>query len=105
VAASPDGLALVEIVGTDTVEQASVTVFGPIRQNEDDGEKRAIYMLTMMNTILPEWTAGAEWFSGELATVTSRSGNYVSEITRAGVRVVFSFDGQLGAITLSFGPE
>ncbi|MGQ0601083.1 MAG: hypothetical protein ACT4QE_05230 [Anaerolineales bacterium] len=105
VAASPDGLALVEIVGTDTVEQASVTVFGPIRQREDDGAQRAIYMLTMMNTILPEWTAGVEWFSGELATVAIRAGNYMSEITQAGVRAVFSFDAQLGATTLSFGPE
>ncbi len=105
VAASPDGLALVDIVGAEMVEQASVSVFGPIRANEPDAGKRAIYMLTMMNAILPGWPEGAEWFSGELVQASRQGGDYESEIIHKGVRVVFSVDVTLGAITLSFEPE
>ena len=105
VAASPDGLALVEIVGVEAVEEASVSVFGPIRRDAEEGAKRAIYMLLMMNAVLPGWSEGAEWFSGELVNAERQSGDYASEITHDGVRVEFSFDAQLGAITLSFKPD
>ena len=89
----------------DTVEQASVSVFGSIRANEPDAGKRAIYMLTMMNAVLPGWLEGAEWFSGELVQASRQGGDYESEITHKGVRVQFSVDVTLGAITLSFEPE
>jgi len=105
VAASPDGLALVEIVEAEAVEQASVTVFGPIRREAEDAQARAIYMLTMMNAIFPGWSGGAEWFSRELVNASRQSDDYESNITYSGVRVEFSVDAQVGSITLSFEPE
>ncbi len=105
VAASPDGLALVEIVGVEAVEEASVTVFGPIGGNNEDTAKRALYMLTMMSAILPDWPEGAEWFSGELGKAARQPGTYESEITHRGVCMAFWVDVQLGSITLRFEPE
>lgn len=104
VAASPDGLALVDIAGAEAVAQASVSVFGPIHLANADAGKRAIYMLTMMNAILPEWPEGAEWFAGELVNAARQSGDYESEITHQGVRVVFSVDTQAGALIMRFEP-
>jgi len=105
VAASPDGLALVEIVGAEAVEQASVIVFGPIRRDAAGGGQRAIYMLTLMHAVLPGWSEGAAWFGAELVNASRQPGDYESEITHDGVRVTYSVDTSLGCITLSFEPE
>ena len=104
VAASPDGLALVEIVGAEAVTQASVSVFGPIQPTAERAGPRAVYMLTMMQVILPEWPDGAEWFADELVKAARQSGDYESENSYQGVRVVFFVDRKVGAITLLFEP-
>jgi hypothetical protein len=105
VAASPDGLALVEIVGTEAVAQASVISFGPVGVGSDEAARRAAYMLTMMQAVLPGWSAGAEWFSGELVNAARQRGDYASAITHDGVRVGFTVEARAGSITLSFEPE
>jgi hypothetical protein len=105
VAASPDGLALVEIVGAEQVEEASVTTFGPLNQNTDEGPRRAVYMLTLLNAVHPGWADGAEWFGDQLVRIASQQGDYASEVVHDGVRTAFLVDARLGAITLSFRPE
>jgi hypothetical protein len=105
VAASPDGLALVEIVGAEQVEEASVIAFRSRNADTAAAARQVVYMLTMMNAILPGWSAGAEWFSSELVKSTQQAGDYASAIVYDGVRTEFSVDGQLGALTLSFRPE
>lgn len=105
VAASPDGLALVEISGVEQAEQASVTTFSPSNPEAGEAAQLIIYMLTMLNAVLPGWSAGAEWFSEELVQSARQAGDYSAEIVHSGVRVQYTYDRQLGALTLSFQPE
>jgi hypothetical protein len=105
VAASPDQLALVDVVGAEAAEQASVTVFGPVHAQAEDGPQRAVYMLTMLNAVLPGWTGGVEWFSEELVNLSRQAGDFEASITQAGVVVHLALDAQQGALTLSFEPE
>jgi hypothetical protein len=105
VAASPDQLALVDIVGAEAAEEASVTVFGPVHAQSEGGPERAVYMLTMLNAVLPGWAGGAEWFSDELVNLSRQAGDFEASITQAGIIVRLVLDGQQGALTLSFEPE
>jgi hypothetical protein len=105
VAASPDQLALVEIVGAEGVEAASVSVFGPIEQGDADGPRRAIYLLTMLNALLPGWEGGVTWFGDEVVNLSRAAGDYTASTTYAGVRVTLTQDAREGAIILSFEPE
>lgn len=105
VAAAPDGLALVEIVGAEQVEFASVTAFGSSSQAAEQAAQQVVYLLTMLNAILPGWPEGAEWLSREVVKSTRQTGDYRSEIVSAGVRVGFTVESQLHAVTLSFRAE
>jgi hypothetical protein len=105
VAASPDQLALVEIVGADDAESASVSVFGPVSQEDEDGPQRAIYLLTMLNTVLPGWEGGVTWFGDEIVNMSRAAGDYSASTIHAGVRVTVTQDAREGAIILSFEPE
>jgi hypothetical protein len=105
VAASPDQLALVEIVGAEEVEFASVSVFGPIEQADADGPRRAIYMLTMLNALLPGWEGGVTWFGDEVVNLSRTAGDYNASTSQAGVRVTLTQDAREGAIILTFEPQ
>lgn len=105
VASSPDQLALVEIVGSGAAEAASVTVFGPVLQQEEHGPQRALYLLTMLAAVLPGWADGPVWFGDQLVEMARASGDFEAATTQAGVRVTLSQDAALGSITLNFAPD
>ncbi|MCC6189834.1 MAG: hypothetical protein IT318_12435 [Anaerolineales bacterium] len=105
VAASPDRLALADIIGGEAVEAASVTVFGPIGQDAEGGPQRVVYMLTLLNAALPGWAKGAEWFAAELVNMAHAPGDFAVSTARAGLRVTLAQDAGQGAITLSVAHE
>jgi hypothetical protein len=105
VAASPDQLALVELVGADDVEAASVSVFGPVSQDDPDGPQRAIYLLTMLRTLLPGWEGGVAWFGDQIVSMSRAGGDYSASTTYAGLRLTLTQDTREGAIILTFAPQ
>lgn len=104
-AASPDGLALVEIIGAEQVEQASITTFGSADADAHEAAQQIVRLLTMLHTVFPDWPAGAEWLSTELVASAREPGNYAADLAHAGIHIDFTWEAGPGALTLSFRPE